>query len=186
MAVKTFTVSETLTASDTNTYLANSGLVYVTSTTFSGSSSVSINNCFTSTYTNYRVILSLNGSSAGAYAQLRMRASGTDQTGADWYRYGYYTSYGTGLTTYNAGGSTSFQPVGQWSSVLQSSAVMDIFEPQTANRTNLLCNTNDTGLGAVYNLNAVLALTTAYDGFTIFSSAGTMTGTITVMGYRKA
>jgi hypothetical protein len=33
MAIKTFTTGEVLTASDTNTYLANSGLVYVKSQT---------------------------------------------------------------------------------------------------------------------------------------------------------
>ena len=32
MAIKTFTTGEVLTASDTNTYLANAGLVYITST----------------------------------------------------------------------------------------------------------------------------------------------------------
>ena len=34
MAVKTFSTGEVLTASDTNTYLNNGGLVYITSTIF--------------------------------------------------------------------------------------------------------------------------------------------------------
>ena len=56
MAVKTFT-NEQLTASDTNTYLANAGLVYITSTTVgSAVSSVTVSNCFSSTYDHYRII----------------------------------------------------------------------------------------------------------------------------------
>ena len=56
MAVKTFT-TEVLTSADTNTYLANSGLVYITSTTIgTGVSSVTLSSVFSATYDNYRVI----------------------------------------------------------------------------------------------------------------------------------
>ena len=51
MAVKTFT-TETLTSADTNTYLANSGLVYITQANLTGSS-VSIASCFSATYDSY-------------------------------------------------------------------------------------------------------------------------------------
>jgi len=57
MAIKTFTTGEVLTASDTNTYLANSGLVFVSSTTIGTAvSSVTVSNCFSSTYTNYKIV----------------------------------------------------------------------------------------------------------------------------------
>ena len=56
MAIKTFTTGELLTASDTNTYLANSGLVYITGGALS-STAVNFVGCFTSTYTDYRIVV---------------------------------------------------------------------------------------------------------------------------------
>ena len=56
MAIKTFTSGEVLTAADTNTYLANSGLVYVSTTTLTASGQ-NIAGAFSSTYTNYRIVL---------------------------------------------------------------------------------------------------------------------------------
>ena len=63
---------------------------------------------------------------------------------------------------------------------------MDISEPMTSNRTNWLSNVNNTGGGASYNLNGLVDVGTAFDGFTVYPSSGTMTGTIYVYGYRKA
>jgi hypothetical protein len=54
MAVKTFTTGEVLTAADTNTYLANSGLVYVGGNTFTNTTAVDITG-FTGTYSMYQV-----------------------------------------------------------------------------------------------------------------------------------
>ena len=60
MAIKTFTTGEVLTAADTNTYLANSGLVYVKSQTIgSAVSSVNVTSAFSSTYDNYVITLSM-------------------------------------------------------------------------------------------------------------------------------
>ena len=52
MAIKTFTTGEVLTAADTNTYLANSGLVYITQATLTGVS-VNIQGCFSAAYDSY-------------------------------------------------------------------------------------------------------------------------------------
>jgi hypothetical protein len=57
MAIKTFTTGELLSSSDTNTYLANSGLVYVTSATIGTAvSSVAVANAFSATYDNYKIV----------------------------------------------------------------------------------------------------------------------------------
>ena len=67
MAVKTFTTGEVLTASDTNTYLNNGGLVYISGTTVgTGVSSVTVSSAFSSTYDNYRVIINNVDASADA------------------------------------------------------------------------------------------------------------------------
>ena len=59
MAIKTFTTGEVLTASDTNTYLANAGLVYIAATTASAQTTIAIDNCFTTTYAHYFITYNL-------------------------------------------------------------------------------------------------------------------------------
>jgi len=177
----TFSVGSVLTANQMNQV----GLWKVTSTTFTAQSSVSVNNCFTSDYTNYRIIMTLNGSSAGSFAHFRLRAGGTDLTSGSYYRYGTSNSFGGGIANYNAGGQTSHLVVGQWGSSLVSTCLMDICDPQTSNRTSWYNNVNDTGAGASYILNGLVDVSTSYDGFTVYPNSGTMTGTITVYGYRK-
>jgi hypothetical protein len=58
MAVKTFTTGEVLTASDTNTYLNNGGLVYVSSGSFTNAATADITG-FTTTYLTFRVVINV-------------------------------------------------------------------------------------------------------------------------------
>lgn len=58
MAVKTFTTGEVLTAADTNTYLANSGLQYVASGTFTNAAAFDVTG-FSSTYDFYKLFMSI-------------------------------------------------------------------------------------------------------------------------------
>ena len=73
MAIKTFSTGEILTASDTNTYLANSGLVYVAKATLA-TNTTDLVGCFSSTYDNYRIVLDgLNpNSSSDIYWRLQI------------------------------------------------------------------------------------------------------------------
>lgn len=181
MAVKTFT-SEILTSSDTNTYLANSGLVYVSSTTVgSAVSSVTVSNCFTSTYDNYKIIYSGGVGSTTGELRLTMN-NGT----ASWYGsliYGVYNANSVfGLGTNNAanypyagGYDTSFVAVD-----------MDVLQPFSSSYSTVVMGVfhGNLSLGTFNARHAVLASQT---GIVLTTSAGTMTGgTITVYGYRKA
>jgi hypothetical protein len=90
MAVKTFG-TEVLTSADTNTYLANAGLVYVTSATIgSGVTSITVNNAFSATYDNYRIVVS--GGTSSNFAPLAVQL-GT--TGTGYYYSLVYASYAT-------------------------------------------------------------------------------------------
>lgn len=66
MAIKTFSAGEVLTAGDTNTYLANSGLVFISSTNITaGASTATVSNCFSSTYDRYKILISTSASAGG-------------------------------------------------------------------------------------------------------------------------
>jgi len=182
MAIKTFTTGEVLTASDTNTYLANSGLVYITQATIgSAVAIVNIANCFSSLFDNYRVTIRTN-SATGTAAILMQYGTGTATT----------TNYKSFLTTpfvswTSGAGATVTSTTGSiitFGHPTNLTGVSDVFGP------NLAVNTTSFGSYATdTNGGTTAGIQTDNTQFTSLhiAIAGTITGgTVTVHGYRKA
>lgn len=183
MAVKTFTTGEVLTASDTNTYLANAGLVYVTSTTVgSAVSSVTVSNVFSSTYDNYRIMYTGGNATNTGGLRFQLGSSTTN----------YYNT--VNYTLWSGGGPTAVtnnNSLGYWQYAgaidSNSNAFMniDVFEPFVARSTRFFGAWVQVDSGG--NTVGLHRANTSYSGFTITLDAGTISGgTITVYGYRKA
>jgi hypothetical protein len=185
MAIKTFTTGEVLTAADTNTYLANSGLVYITSSAITGSS-VSINSCFTSTYDNYKIFFQIATSSGDPEIRLTLRLAGTDSVVN--YQTGAWLADSAGTLNYSASGAYSRIGIAYNAAQNTCSGSLDIFSPALATNTSWVGNTtNSTGSAArTISIGACHLTATAYDGLTITAGTGTFTGRLTIMGYRKA
>jgi hypothetical protein len=179
MAVKTFTSGETLTAADTNTYLANSGLVYVTSATIGTSvSSVAVANAFNSTFDNYKIVAS--GGTGNTAQAIAMILTGST---ANYYQFLSYVNYATaGQTLASVNNGANWSYVGETST--NSTVInIDVINPNLAKYTYFNGSYTGTVAGTIGGYHGVA---TAYTGFTL-SVAGNMTGgTITVYGYRKA
>jgi hypothetical protein len=181
MAIKTFTTGEVLTASDTNTYLANSGLVYIKSQTIGAAvGSVNVTNVFSSTYDNY--LIQISGGVGSTPQELRIQM-GSTVTG-----YYYQLIYGAWANTALAEGSkvalnwpyTGFGNSG----ALQMNCF--IYSPNIAARTRMWAN-YFSGISDVGTVSGMLDNATQYTDFTVVTNTGTITGgTITVYGYRKA
>lgn len=184
MAVKTFT-SEVLTSADTNTYLANSGLVYVASTTFSASSGVEMSNCFSSTYDNYEVHLTYYGSATTNTSFQMMTGTNTKDTSATYNRFGFY--WLAGVTALDATGQTSWFVTNHGTtSSAYSNSQTTIFRPNVASVKTEIRHRGYSGDSdlTVY-LDETTTATTAYTGLYLLPTSGTITGTITIYGYRK-
>jgi hypothetical protein len=183
MAIKTFTTGEVLTASDTNTYLANSGLVYVTSATIgSGVSSVTVSGCFSSTYDNYRIVIEGGvGSTSSSTVGLQLGASTAGYYGV--MTYALFASGGALVAQDN--NFSKFSYVGN-AYTNQYATSFDLIDPFLAKFTNLH-NAPWIVNNAAGNYSGVHQVATSYSGFTLLPLSGTLTGgTITVYGYRKA
>jgi len=186
MAVKTFTTGEVLTASDTNTYLANSGLVYITSNTFSGSTGVELSNCFTTTYDNYFATLTWYGSVSTNLQTQYMTGTNTKDIATTYNRYGFYWTSSINNFNQNANASEFIGNHGT-NSVDFSTASINIFRPNVSGvRTSSIVDSLSADSGLLAHLANVKATTTSYTGLYIFPASGTMTGTVSVYGYRKA
>ena len=180
MAVKTFTTGEVLTASDTNTYLANSGLVFVKSQAIGTAvSTVTVTSAFSSTYDAYRICL-YGVSCSAVTPQLRF-AFGAGA--ANHYGTLFYDNY-IGTNAYVRSNAGNYLTVGVGDGAKSTQTEFDVFAPNLAQRTNL------TGtFGGAYSgwFGGVDISSTVFTDFTFSLSSGTYSdGTIVVYGYRKA
>ena len=188
MAIKTFTTAEVLTAADTNTYLANSGLVFVKSQTVgSAVSSVTVSSAFSSTYDDYKIIWSGGQSSAATEVYLQLDASGTPSTT------GYYgvlvwgnlsTGAVSGALDNNAARFT-WAGSGAGANNGAASLNVDLLSPNLAKRTRI--HNAQVLYSTIYGTYTGLHdLGNSYNGFKLIPASGTISnGTITVYGYRK-
>ena len=182
MAVQTFTACQILTAADTNTYLANSGLVYVTSATIGTTvSTVNVASAFNSTYDNYRIVVGGGIGSGAITLSLKLGASATG-----YYAITPYAAYATATTLVGSGDNNAavWTQVGYAGpSMMQAS--FDLISPNKATWTTLN-NASWAAITVAGTTNGVHQVATAYTDFTLGVNTGTLTGgTITVYGYRK-
>lgn len=94
MAVKTFTDGSVLTASDTNTYLTNGGLVYVSGASFSNVATVDVTG-FTTTYKTFRMVMNVvrHTGSGNAAVTATYRDATSGMTTSGYYGCGYQLTY---------------------------------------------------------------------------------------------
>ena len=183
MAVKTFTTGEVLTASDTNTYLNNGGLVYITSTTIgSAVSAVTVSNL--PAWDSYQIVINNSTLSTAANVSLKVRTGTTNST-TGYYGVFYYSDWAAGTSGQagdnNAGAFTYATGATNTSGF---NTVIDLINMGKANPTAIrgLHVRNIVGHYTGYH-----SVATAYNGFVLDSGGATMTGgTLTVYGYRTA
>ena len=188
MSVKTFT-TETLTSADTNTYLANSGLVYVGQVTAgSGVTTLTLNNVFSATYNAYRIVVSGGTSTGGAVSCItQLIDSGGTAVATGYYEVFMYSTYASsGVSTANGSNIASFlRGVNSIGTGYSMTGVFDLLNPFTAEPTHYYNSVspiaNNGGLSMGYQSTA-----SSYTGLKL-TTTGTMTNTLlTVYGYRKA
>ena len=184
MAVKTFITGEKLTTSDTNTYLNNGGLVYISSTTIgSGVSPVFVDG-FSATYDAYKIIVSGGTASGTTYLNFRVGASTGPETGAVYQQSFLYTTLiNTAAAAGNTGTAMTYAGAADGNGI---ATMIDLVSPYQAGKTIIQAPAYAQGSFAGWS-NCLVNTNTQYTRFYIYTNAGTMTGgTITLYGYRKA
>jgi hypothetical protein len=152
--------------------------------TFSGASSVSLNDVFSATYTNY-LILPLVTGSGSIDVNMRLRVSGADNSSANYAR---QTLDSSGTTTGSSRNTaeTSWTGIMALNSTTRTPTPIQLFQPFEAHNTTAI----STRLGAISgniefrNVAHGLSVTTSYTGFTLIAQSGTITGVVSVYGYR--
>jgi hypothetical protein len=160
---------------------ASSAMTKITASTFASSTSVTVDNCFTSTYANYVVYLTFTGDTSQCNIDLRMRASGSTDTA------GYSTQaiWGNGSSA-EAGedlGGTGLMRIGAHLEYTNGTKI-EFYQPQIAKSTSILAYSNSylsSGGNSVYMTGGVHVDSTQFDGFEL-SFGNSQSGTVRVYG----
>jgi hypothetical protein len=142
---------------------------------------VTVNDAFSATYDNYKIILSNGTSSAGANLQLRLAGI----TSTSYRGYGYYGDFGSGTIN-------GFGPVaaGLWNDLIPTSttlysAQIEIMSPFLSQRK--FGYSIGVSTGSVEHITLTCSSTSSATGFEFIPASGTLTGgTIRVYGYRNS
>jgi hypothetical protein len=143
---------------------------------------VSLNDVFNSTYRNYRIVSNITAGASPVNLQFRLRASGSDQSGASYFTFGIAGGYSS-LAQVNLASQTSAR-IGQVDTD-ETYFTMDAITPNLNKTTQFNHssyyppNGTHTVVTSVYN-SAYVA-----DGLTLFPASSTISGTVSVYGYNN-
>ena len=167
---------------------AGGGLVLLSSNTVSSSSGTSVDNIFTSAYTNYKVIMNFRGSHTGVqYLTMKLRTGGSDNSDS---------SYTSGVRTFRLSSDIEFEQrihegtdwkLNGWLGSQTNNTVSDdltIYGPAVARRTQITGNfiTDEVGDQQTGYLGGSYEADTTFDGLSIIALGGTWTGQINIYG----
>jgi hypothetical protein len=160
---------------------SSGALTLVASTSISAATSISVNNCFTSTYANYLLVIDVPTTTGTAgYITLRLRASGTDTT----------TNYGCQKlvavnTTVSASRDTQWTSFYAYPTDPGFAGTIELFRPNMAEKTFYKAHTGYGSDEELFLHYGQQTSSTQFDGFTLTGST-TLTGTIRVYGYQNS
>jgi hypothetical protein len=166
------------------------GMTLLANVSFTTASAVQIDNVFTSTYDNYRVVFKSSACSATNVSINLRLVNGTSPISTSLYYYaavGYTatgslaTTVGNPLSSFNlAQSSTSVGDIAAFSA--------DIIDPQIALKTKILWQSYNFNGSTTFSYNGggEYDESTQVEGLQVFPASGTFSGNIRVYGYRNS
>lgn len=144
---------------------------------------VSLNGVFSSRFREYEIRYRTSAKTIADGISVRLRNAGTDSSTGYFYR--RVGSSGAGHIEFGTSGGSAFEQDFQGYPVIIKS--LTLLQPQAAAFTNAWSSggleaNNTNGLTNMISFSGQHQVATAYDGFTLSMTAGTMTGNVIVVG----
>lgn len=149
---------------------------------FSGVSSVSLNDVFSSVYNHYTVKVNIDSNSTALDLLFRYRVSGSDNSTSN-YKNRNILIGSTGSTSSYGSGTSTFGYVSANSGTTGSLATIQISNPFQTQRSHFTSSAIDDLYTLVVGV--AFADTTSFTGFSLIASTGNITGAVSVYGFRK-
>jgi hypothetical protein len=160
-------------------------LARITTQPFTSSTAINIDNAFSSTYDNYLILLNINSASSVNNLRLRFRTSGSTNTTSNYSNTWTYNQHGTTTVGYLGNSSPSDNMYLHDVTNAATSTVIDLFNPNTAQKTSITYKANQTNFYGVSGAGQ-FNTTTSFDGIALYPDGGNISGTISIYGYTKA
>jgi hypothetical protein len=179
------TAGQILTSAYVNNNI-NSGLVYIDSVTVTASLTATFENCFSSTYRDYQVIVDVTGGSANTELEMYLRVASTNAITN--YNYSQFGTLPNGTANNSTTGASDTKvPITFIPATQQISASYFIGQPNVAafSSFNGPWVYDDGGTSIHRTTIGRHRTATAYTGLQI-KTGSTWTGLVTVYGYRIA
>ena len=144
---------------------------------------LSINGCFSSLYSNYKIMF-VSSNSASSGLTMRLRVAGTDSAATNYWAQLIYSNAGTPSADNNYTTSWGMAITGR----PNRSFTGDFIDPFKTSQTSFLGSLTENNAGTNGGLSLLAHINTAatsYDGFSLIPSTGTFTGTLTIFGYNQ-
>jgi hypothetical protein len=157
--------------------------------TFTSASSVSINGCFTSTYSNYRVVANVTGTSTSTLTFFRFISGGSVDSGSNYMWSKTVVAPGYGPLRLGASAGNYLEGPVPYAGYTLAHSSIDIISPQLSAYT----------VGTMLDMNSrtspdfmesrhggfFTTVTTQYDGLHYNANGNTFTGTMRIYGYNN-
>ena len=168
---------------------SDAGLVFINSSSFTSSSTVTLDSVFSATYNNYKIVISCTGSTSGISVAMRLRVGGSTNSSSNYNQLQVIQATGNYYAATATQGNTSWPEV----ALLQTgnpraSVFMELYNPfATTNTAGLTIFSKSFTTSPEFQLYAWgNSVTTSYDGFALIPSTGNITGTVAVYGMRNS
>jgi hypothetical protein len=161
-----------------------SGLTQTASTTFTATATVNVNNCFSSSYKRYRILIKCIAATGGNRMCLKMRVGGVDTSTGYYYAIWSLPFAGGAGSNVNGNGLT-FYPLSYPADLYTTGVAIDIFSPFQTTQTTIISGTFSPQVtAAAENGSGMQLAATSFDGFSLTFPSGTYTGEVVVYGYQ--
>jgi len=183
-ANNTVLTADSSTATGLKWAAASSGaLTKISTTTFTTAAAVNINNCFSSSYKRYKILIKAIAATGGVRMNMRMRASGTDSAVSYFYAVWQLPFAGGAGSNINGNNTTSY-PLAGPADLYNVGVAADILSPFEATQTTIISGSFSPQVVAAAENGAGMHLgATSFDGFSLIFASGTYTGEVVVYGY---
>jgi hypothetical protein len=160
----------------------SSGLTLINTTSFSGVSSQSVNDVFSATYKNYKIVVKSTCTGL-TDVFLRLRVAGSDNSATN-YRRQDLNANNTSITGTRVTGATSWT-IGALESATENFCIVELYNPFHAFKPvgHSIRNYSTTTTLEHTQFSLGLDVDTSYTGYTILVGSGTISGSVSTYGY---
>ena len=152
---------------------------------FTGASAISLNDVFTTSYKNYKILIKIESASAVCGVYLRLRVGGADNSTAN-YQNIKINADSAGVVSVSAS-TTTVGDIGATTTTSGNSTAIEVLDayPAIPTRMNYTYTGGISGGSITSHGGTKFGASTSFTGVTIYPSTGNFTGYLQVLGYNN-